>query len=292
MKKVISFSLWGDSPFYNVGAIRNAELALEFYPDWVCYYYVGNDVPADTITQLKSFDHVKVIEMNKSSENFKGTLWRFYTVSEQDVDIMISRDVDCRLSQREADAVNEWLDSGEVLHIMRDHPMHTWPIAAGMWGCRCKETMDIIKEEIPNFSTIYSESVHIFKDLFDNWYAYEMFLIDSGKGRIDKEELMGRTVDQVFLRHVIYQIFFKNRAFVHDSFPMHNCWSGRQEGNRSHDGRSFHKENINTGFCKPRKNWDDFVGQIFFEDESANQESSEYLKEEYKRIIPADRTIQ
>ena len=28
-KKVISFSLWGDNPFYNVGAIRNVELAKE-----------------------------------------------------------------------------------------------------------------------------------------------------------------------------------------------------------------------------------------------------------------------
>ena len=27
MNKVISFSLWGDNPIYNVGAIRNAELA-------------------------------------------------------------------------------------------------------------------------------------------------------------------------------------------------------------------------------------------------------------------------
>jgi len=32
MKKVVSFSLWGDNPIYNIGAIRNAELAKEIYP--------------------------------------------------------------------------------------------------------------------------------------------------------------------------------------------------------------------------------------------------------------------
>jgi len=34
MKKIISFSLWGDNPVYTQGAIRNAELAKEIYPDW------------------------------------------------------------------------------------------------------------------------------------------------------------------------------------------------------------------------------------------------------------------
>ena len=34
MKKIISLSLWGDNPVYTQGAIRNAELAKEIYPDW------------------------------------------------------------------------------------------------------------------------------------------------------------------------------------------------------------------------------------------------------------------
>ena len=38
--KYVSFSLWGNDPFYNVGAIRNAELMPTIYPDWkmVLYY--------------------------------------------------------------------------------------------------------------------------------------------------------------------------------------------------------------------------------------------------------------
>ena len=34
MKKVISFSLWGKNPTYTIGAIKNAELASQFYPDF------------------------------------------------------------------------------------------------------------------------------------------------------------------------------------------------------------------------------------------------------------------
>ena len=47
--KVIAFSLWGDNPKYNVGAIKNAELAKVVYPGWVCRFYVGASVPQETI---------------------------------------------------------------------------------------------------------------------------------------------------------------------------------------------------------------------------------------------------
>ena len=40
--KIISFCLWGDLPKYNVGAIRNAELAQKIYPDWICRFHIAN----------------------------------------------------------------------------------------------------------------------------------------------------------------------------------------------------------------------------------------------------------
>jgi hypothetical protein len=54
MKKIISFSLWGDNPKYTVGAIKNAELALSIYPDWICRYYIGKSTPQEIIDELKS----------------------------------------------------------------------------------------------------------------------------------------------------------------------------------------------------------------------------------------------
>ena len=32
--KVISFSLWGNKLMYTIGAIRNADLVKQFYPDF------------------------------------------------------------------------------------------------------------------------------------------------------------------------------------------------------------------------------------------------------------------
>ena len=36
----------------------------------------------------------------------------------------MSRDLDGRLSEREIFAVSAWLDTGQPIHSMRDHPAH------------------------------------------------------------------------------------------------------------------------------------------------------------------------
>ena len=44
MKKIISFSLWGDNTRYLFGAIQNIELAKIYYPDWICRFYINEFV--------------------------------------------------------------------------------------------------------------------------------------------------------------------------------------------------------------------------------------------------------
>jgi hypothetical protein len=132
---IISFSLWGDNPKYTVGAIRNAELANQIYPGWICRFYVANDVPLPIIFNLEQFQNVQVVRMNEAG-NWKSMFWRFYPASEEDVDIMISRDTDSRLNHREKEAVAEWINSDSDFHIMRDHPAHGFPILGGMWGAK------------------------------------------------------------------------------------------------------------------------------------------------------------
>ena len=134
-KKLICFSLWGDNPVYTIGALKNAELAKEYYPDWICRYYIGSSTPKDIIEQLKVFDNTEVVEMEESGD-WTGMFWRFYAASEPDVYAMISRDTDSRLNKREALAVKQWLDSNKDFHIMRDHPYHATEILGGMWGVK------------------------------------------------------------------------------------------------------------------------------------------------------------
>ena len=135
MKKIISFSLWGDNPIYTVGALKNADLALEIYPDWICRYYVGKSTPRSIITDLVEKENTEVFVMNEPGD-WTGMFWRFYPASETGVEVMISRDTDSRLGLREKAAVDEWLASDKNFHIMRDHPYHATQILGGMWGVR------------------------------------------------------------------------------------------------------------------------------------------------------------
>lgn len=53
------------------------------------------------------------------------------------VAVFHSRDLDGLLSQREADAVSDWLhNTSTPYHVMRDHPHHGAYILAGMFGIR------------------------------------------------------------------------------------------------------------------------------------------------------------
>jgi hypothetical protein len=181
----ISFSLWGDSPIYNIGAIRNAEQYKTFYPKWKMVLYYNNTVLTETIEKLKTLD---VILIDMSNIKIYGMFWRFLAETIDDAEYVIFRDCDSRLSNREKLAVNEWIQSGKSLHIMRDHPAHHIPfgndsigILGGMWGIKSKE--------FPLKQLIYDYCLN--KDL-----SYGS--------------------DQTFLKQ-IYNHFGENK-FVHDEF--------------------------------------------------------------------------
>ena len=179
-KKVISFSLWGDDPKYTIGAIRNAILAVQYYPDWICRFYIGKSVPMDIIRELRNMNNTELFIMNEYGD-WTSMFWRFYTASDPDVEIMISRDTDSRISRRECLAVQEWLESGKGFHIMRDHPWHGTEILGGMWGMR--------KGVVPNFQELITK----FKK--GNFY----------------------NTDQFFLKENIYPLI-KDNSMIHDEF--------------------------------------------------------------------------
>jgi len=180
MKKVISFSLWGDNPKYTIGAIKNVELATKIYSDWTCRFYIGKSTPCEIINELIKFDNTEIVIM-KDFGNWDGMFWRFYAAVDPTIDIMISRDCDSRLSNREKIAVDQWVDSDKGFHIMRDHPYHGTEILGGMFGIK--------KNTVTNFF-----------ELLNNY---------------NKENFW--QVDQNFLREKIYPLI-KNNCIIHDPF--------------------------------------------------------------------------
>ncbi|UCC20627.1 MAG: hypothetical protein JSV62_04885 [Promethearchaeota archaeon] len=182
MKKIISFSLWGNNFRYTGGAIQNAELAKIYYPDWTCRFYIGNSTSSGIIHKLSKFTNVEIIEMQED-EDWTSSFWRFYALEDTQASIILLRDTDSRLGKREKWAVDEWIKSDKQFHIIRDHPYHSgFPIMAGMWGaknCAIKN----IKELIKNYKNL------------GNFY----------------------TTDQMFLADIVYPTI-KNNCVVHDEF--------------------------------------------------------------------------
>lgn len=139
----ISYSLWGDKPIYNVGAIRNSEQIKTVYPEWKMVVYYDNTVPKDTIKKLEENN---VLCQDVTEYKIYGMFWRFFASEISDAEYVCFRDCDSRLSNREYLAVQEWIQSGKSLHVMRDHPAHRIPygnnqlgILGGMWGIRSKK---------------------------------------------------------------------------------------------------------------------------------------------------------
>ena len=185
MKKVITFSLWGNNKTYNIGAIRNANDAKIMYPDFECWFYIHKDtVPQETIDNLKCLSNTKIIFKSGDiyNENCKPRMWRFEAIDETDVEIMMPRDTDTRILEREKLAVDNWINSGKIFHIMRDHPHHKFSILAGMFGTR----------KIPQIPS-WIKNINLYQKYNDRMY------------------------DQDFLRDCIYPLIVNN-SVIHASF--------------------------------------------------------------------------
>ena len=150
MKKIIAFALWGDNPKYTIGAIKNANLSKEFYPDWISRFYVHKDVDISIINEIKSAQNTEISIVNETPD-WKSMFWRFLPVFDNDTECFICRDCDSRLSDREVAAVNEWSNSDKLVHIMRDHPWHRFVMLGGMIGFK-KEAFGILINSLSNFN--------------------------------------------------------------------------------------------------------------------------------------------
>ena len=152
MKKIISFSLYGNVPCYQVGSVLNVIEAARLLPDWKCRFYTTDN---DTICRQLQYLGAEIVRMDDWP---KGNMfWRFLAVD--DADVTIVRDADSIVSERERECMRQWLTSDCQWHVMRDHPAHGGtPILGGMWGYRRIEhdslyKLDFRKRQMSDYIT-------------------------------------------------------------------------------------------------------------------------------------------
>lgn len=195
---LISFSLYGADPKYCVGAVRNVELAREFYPDFFPVFYIDRTVPLDCVGALRK--RGAIIREPELTMSPDPRFWRFYAARESG--IILFRDTDSRINVREAGAVKVWIDSGKKIHVMRDHPQHCAQIMAGMWGVR--------DHALNNIDT-----------LIEKW------------SRNAGQVLIGS--DQDFLTASVYSRFTES-MLRHDTFTAHERPTGHEFPTTEYEG--------------------------------------------------------
>jgi len=133
-KQIVSFSLYGSSRIYTVGAVENAELVHTIYPGWTTRFYIDETVPNDVISALRERGAQIVLVDAPLLGPMYGRYWRMWVAADPDVERFIIRDADSRVNTREKAAVAAWIKSEKSFHVMRDSFHHCKRMLAGMWG--------------------------------------------------------------------------------------------------------------------------------------------------------------
>ena len=177
-QKIIAISMYGpkENVLFNLNDSVNFLHELIFdmnkiYPNWILRVYHDQSLNDDLICSIEcSYHNVdfcnasQLGSLGSISDYMPPKIWRFLPAGDLLVDMIISRDLDSPLSQRELDAVNQWLSTNKSWHIMRDHPLHQMPILGlnfcsyrktvyefvcllgGMWGFHCEYNRTFARE--------------------------------------------------------------------------------------------------------------------------------------------------
>ncbi len=181
-ENIISFSLFGNHKRYLVGAVKNVITAATLYPGWRCRFYCDALVPKITRAALrKAGADVRI--MPKPQRPADSLFWRFLVAEDPSVVRFLIRDCDSVLNIREQLAVDEWINSSKVFHVMRDNGSHTDLILAGMWGG--------VACFLPSLSTLLKD------------FSYN-------------PATQNRTADQLYLGRVVWPLI-KDCCLIHDS---------------------------------------------------------------------------
>lgn len=183
-RNVIAFSLFGSDPRYCEMALLNVRAAHEFFPAWVCRFYVDASVPVAVCERLEQAGASVIDVRSIGGHDLPGTMWRFLALDDRDIDRVQFRDADSLLSTRDQAAVRAWCASDRWFHVMRDYHSHTELILAGMWGA-CQG---------------------VFSDIAGDMRAY-----------LKSRPFSARYADQHFLRHRVWKVAERS-VLAHDEW--------------------------------------------------------------------------
>lgn len=156
--KVISYSIFRapcekfEFMAYLRGLYFNARMNRLIYPEWKTIISVHESV----FTEYREyFEGLPVYAINLFFTDkpilCEAMLWRMDAIfSEPEATHVICRDADAITTYKEAQAVQEWVDSGLGFHGITDNPAHSLPMMGGMVGFK----VDHFKQLFPQWKSL------------------------------------------------------------------------------------------------------------------------------------------
>jgi len=135
-RNIISMSLDGDDIDKLYGALRYSQLVPIVFPRWRLRVYVSSVALNDTgshrvlriLVKKLEYSGVEVFRVRGlTAARIPAELWAYLVADDSEVDRFVVRNSDTRPSDREAAALDDWLQANltvKALYCIRDHPLH------------------------------------------------------------------------------------------------------------------------------------------------------------------------
>lgn len=153
----IASNLSNEDEYY--GTLRNAQLVKVFFPGWKLRVYTSGLIKKsigpkfDKLRRKISYFDGEVIAIEEATMNIVPLSALSYLIQDDPgIDAYIVRSPVTRLSDRDATAVKEWLETGKAVHIINDHQVYTrLRLLPHLWGARKGYLRDILKTSMLQF---------------------------------------------------------------------------------------------------------------------------------------------
>lgn len=167
--KVISFCIYGSNEKYCRGLLENIQIITDKMSEFNIFIYVGDNVQEQWIKMYREYDKVKLIYTNRIGHD--NMINRFFAIDDDSVDLMIVRDADSRIHDRDLWCIYNFVHSDFGAHTIRDHPYHLTEIMGGLWGLK----KGILNKPIKELYQFYnSTNTTINKIQHDQYFLRDM----------------------------------------------------------------------------------------------------------------------
>ena len=213
-KKVLSYSFFRNDEsgyehpnagfyqgiFFSTYIAPTVRANRQLYPTWEIWVHHDDRVREFPCFAMMEKMHtrgvIRLVPCGVAEELCEAMLWRMKPVWDDEVDVVLCRDLDALTTPREVEAVHRWLASGSPFHGITDNPAHTpQMLMGGMVGFRCDEVRSWLPSYESFISSIRKHRIDLSRHGADQKGLNAMFRGRSAMIRFDDTDSLGPRKD-------------------------------------------------------------------------------------------------